>query len=353
MDMLNRMKSRVHGFFEGLNIAVNEPSFGGYIVPDLGTFKTPQVLVKQQLANGQAWFHKEAAPREDLAQPKYSFKNGAPVVIPEAMKKGLNGLAAFNAMPPPPEPYYPEDERVKALAAGNQDRAYYEFEKHHPPVEPLGFVDEAVQNLQLKSKYSPETFDRLVQLGFSEDDIAKAVQDEVMKDIRAVLDNPRAYTSQIDSAAALETMYEKWKTARTAPRSNQATGGGTTNPNNFRAAGTLGENRPLLAKTGAQRIRIESQKGTLSPMNQMLMKEAMKQKVVETDFYGRELPKLQPIGEYKIGGKTIGSSASSVGGGSNAAGGGGGGEGSMLMQLAQERPIQKKKTSVVQKYGKE
>lgn len=274
------MKSRLQGFFEGLNISANEPTFGGYIVPDLGSFEIKNALVRRKLNNGQEWNHPDKPmPILPTVYPHYSFEHGVPIPKHEDMLEQLRGQDAIGLnLKPAPLPFYPEVERVKALASGNQEKAEALREQHHPPAEPLGFVEEAAASMQLKSKYSPQMFDRLIQLGFSEEMIAKTVTEEIQKDIQKVLENPTAYTRELDTASALENMYESWKTRRAQVNTGlqgATLGSDVQNPNVFGAAGTARENLPMIAKTGAQRMMQEMREPTPSAAAQDMMRLAL------------------------------------------------------------------------------
>jgi hypothetical protein len=325
------MKSRLQGFFEGLNISANEPTFGGYIVPDLGSFEIPSALVRPVLNNGRDWNHPgKPMPRVETLYPQHSFKEGVPIPKHKDMLEELRGQSAIgNNLTPAPLPFYPEDARVKALVEGNQARENALREAHHPPVEPPGFLKQTSEALQMRGKYTPEQFDKLIALGFTEEQIAKAVEEEINKDIKDVLSNPGAYTRELDIASTLDSVYEGWISKRksTQTGTDGATfGSDIQNLNVYKAAGTLQENVPIVIKTGMQR---------------------MMQQQEENAFVKATREKFPPGAKVNLKVKEQSSLLASMRDGSNAAGGGGGGEESMLRM-----PEQKKKPSVVQKYSK-
>lgn len=255
-------KSKLHGFFEGLNISSNQPTFGGQIIPDLGSFNIPTALVRHKLNNGQQWNHPAMdLPRLETKYPCYNFNNGIPVVPPKDLMEELRGQAStsFN-LTPAKLPMYPEDMRIKSKVDRDQAEEYRQTEQHHPAVEPPGFLKEAEEAMRMKPKYTPEQFDRLIQLGFTEEMIAKAVEEELNEDIKNVLKNPSAYTRELDAAASLDKIYETWKIRRDTARTGTNISQGTAyaNPNNYRAAGTYDENiLPMRASTGIARMRME------------------------------------------------------------------------------------------------
>jgi hypothetical protein len=261
------MKARLQGILEGLNVAASEPTFGGYIFPQIEPFEIKNALVRPVLNNGRDWNHPgKRMPCLATVYPKDNFSKGVPLpdrVEQEKLLRGddMTAIQTYGSLP-----FYPEDERVKALAERNQEKEYALREEHHPPEEkePLGFVEEVTKNLQMRSKYSPEQLDQLVALGFTEEAIAKAVEEEVQKDIRTALDNPGFFTKEVDTAVMLERVYEAWTTKRKAVQTNlggATLGSDVQNPNVYRAAGTLGENRPVQAKTGAMRMMQEQHRG--------------------------------------------------------------------------------------------
>jgi hypothetical protein len=255
-------KSKLHGFLEGLNIASNQPTFGGQIIPDLGSFNIPTALVRHKLNNGQEWNHPAMdLPRLETKFPHYSFDKGVPLTYPKDLMEELRGQAstALN-LTPAKLPMYPEDMRIKAKVDRDQGEEYRQTEQHHPAVEPPGFLKEAEEAMRMKPKYTPEQFDRLIQLGFTEEMIAKAVEEELNEDIKNVLKNPSAYTRELDAAASLDKIYETWKIRRDTARTGMGVSEGTAtaNPNNYRAAGTYSENiLPMRASTGIARMRME------------------------------------------------------------------------------------------------
>lgn len=300
--------SKLHGFFEGLNIASNQPTFGGQIIPDLGSFNIPSALVRHKLNNGQEWNHSaKELPRLETKYPHYSFNNGVPLTYPKDLMEELRGQAstALN-LQPATLPKYPEDLRIKALAEHNEEEVYRQTERQHPPVEPPQFLKEAEEAMRMKPKYTPEQFDRLIQLGFTEEMIAKAVEEELNEDIKRVLKNPNAYTRELDTAASLDKVYESWKIRRDTAKTGTNISQGTAyaNPNNYRAAGTYDENiRPLKITTGLARLRMaltESGKPAMSYTMATRETPATASLKAELEKFAAKQP---AVPSYKIGGK--------------------------------------------------
>lgn len=250
------MKSRLYGFLEGFNKAAGEPQWGGYGNPDLGQFECANVLVKPQLANGQTWMgERKKMPREKLeGMPEYDSKEGVPTLPRPQRLKLLQGQNQYEVLRPADKPFYPEVNRIKAYVEATQDKEFG-MRGMNEVKEPLRFVQEATEAMQLRSRFSPEQFDRLIALGFSEEDISKAIEESMRKDVMKALENPKAYTRELDLASSIELMYNTWNTSRLNQNTNTSTGGGTANPNTFRAGGTAQENIPVRAKSGAMRMR--------------------------------------------------------------------------------------------------
>jgi hypothetical protein len=160
-------------------------------------------------------------------------------------------------------PSYPEEERIKGMLTNPQrkGRESVMYKEREAPVreEPVyhGMYDAH------REKFSAERLDRLAQLGFSEEMIANAIEEESKRDIIKALQNP-GLMSEASISSQIEKTYEQWVTRRNMMKTGENAlgiggGGAIQNPgvtaNNAFAAVSVGG--AVLSKSGMGRIRAE------------------------------------------------------------------------------------------------
>jgi len=250
----------------------------GKFNPDQGVFEIKQALIRPKTSTGRLWneFGKDL-PKNTTDQ--------FPEVSPAELMKGnwrklskATGSMNFDARASNPEmitgfgilPNYPFEEMVKSLISHPNAfvRDTAEPRRLAPMAEPTAMLAMAQQK---KEKYGADKIQTLVEAGFSEEQIGRAIDAMEARDIERVLQNP----SMINEAKVAKMLEEKFDKREVRDRVNQAEGGeglgaatsiagpGVTA---YSAGAAFADTTILPQKTGMQRMMYEKyRKQILNP----------------------------------------------------------------------------------------
>ena len=244
--------------------------------PDQGVFEIKTALVRHKLSNGRLWneYGKELPFNTFDKSPhvKQPFPLSEPTGALGVDRRATNPemITGFGMLP-----YYPEEERIKAmLDLPRKPIPDSVFTRKIYQARPKLFdAQEVKQKAEThREKFSADRLNRLAHLGFSEETIGKAIQEEAQRDVLKALQNPGLF-NEAEISAAIQDTYEKWVTRRNMVKTGENAAGiggassiqnpGVTANNAFVAVASGGQ---LPTRSGLARIRAE------------LMKEGLKAK---------------------------------------------------------------------------
>jgi hypothetical protein len=183
--------------------------------PEPGQIATPAMTFLRKLPNGQVWKQYDTnLPKENIDGPEQ--ERHAPGKMPKMTVSGIDGLTTYGILPT-----YPDIEAVREALTNPPPPRKIEYVE---APETFPFAPPKIElGKGLTSKFSVSKIEQLKSLGFTEQMINDAIQDEMKKDIRAVIDNPSMFR-EAEVAAQIERTWEQYRISQ-QPNSGESGAG--------------------------------------------------------------------------------------------------------------------------------